>query len=254
MWQRVETEDGCVWQVSAWQDYDWLVHGMTDRSAGNLALHVGDDEAAVRERRQRLSQSLGVSGCAWVVGEQVHGARCCHVTNADAGAGEGEQRTALSGVDGLFTQDSRLMLAALFADCVPLVYVVPAHRIVGIVHAGWRGTAAGIAAAAVQSMEKALDVKPAEIEAAIGPCVNSCCYTVGRDTARRFSPKFWSEGDDGRVRLDLVSANRAQLLEAGVREEAVYAADICTVCDPSFFSYRRDGQAAGRMAAVVLQL
>ena len=225
---------------------------MTEAAWGNLALHVGDDVDAVLRRRERLSRALGAASCSWVLGEQIHGARCRKVDISDAGSGEAEQHSALAGLDGLFTQDRQLLLGALFADCVPLLYVVPNHRIVGIAHAGWRGTAATMASSVVRSMGETLGINPKEIEVGIGPSIGSCCYPVGTDTASHFSADVLSERD-GRVHLDLVLANTIQLLESGVRETAIYPAGVCTSCNRSFFSYRRDGSKAGRMAALVLR-
>jgi YfiH family protein len=112
---------------------------------------------------------------------------------------------------------------------------------VAAVHAGWRGTAARIAQAAVRAMRARFGTAPEDLEAAIGPAIGACCYEVGPEVAAEF-------GKQGRGHLDLPDINRRQLLESGVTAERIYASNLCTRCgDGDFHSFRRDREHAGRM-------
>jgi hypothetical protein len=112
---------------------------------------------------------------------------------------------------------------------------------VAAVHAGWRGTVAGIAQHAVEAMRAQFGSLAADLHAAIGPGIGPCCYQVGPEVAARF-------GLQGRARVDLAGANRRQLIDAGVTPERIYASNLCTMCRPDeFHSFRRDKEAAGRL-------
>jgi YfiH family protein len=111
---------------------------------------------------------------------------------------------------------------------------------VAAVHAGWRGTVARIVAAAVDAMRARFASDPRDLHAAIGPGIGQCCYEVGPEVAAHF-------GEQGRAHISLADANRAQLLEAGVTPERVYASNLCTMClAEDFHSFRRDAERAGR--------
>jgi polyphenol oxidase len=153
-----------------------------------------------------------------------------------------EGRSGLLGQgDALLENTPGAVVAVKTADCVPLLLVDPANRAVAAVHAGWRGTAAGIARRAVEAMRGRFGTEPADLHAALGPGIGVCCFEVGAEVAERF-------GRTGRVHLDLEAENRAQLLESGVTAERIYASKICTVCEAGeFHSFRRDRERAGRM-------
>jgi polyphenol oxidase len=133
------------------------------------------------------------------------------------------------------------VVAIKTADCIPILLVDERHRAVAAVHAGWRGTVARIAPAAVEAMARRFATGPRDLHAAIGPGIGKCCYEVGPEVAVQF-------GEQGRAHISLADANRAQLLEAGVTPERTYASNLCTMClGEEFHSFRRDGQAAGRL-------
>ena len=162
--------------------------------------------------------------------------------------------------DAQVSNDPDLALAVQVADCVPLLMADPVRGIAAAVHAGWRGTAAGIAAAAVEVMNREFGTDPADIVAAIGPSIGECCYQVGDELLDAFSSSqhstltasWFHRGDDGRLRLDLWAANRDQLLACGVGAAQVFTAGLCTQTHVSILdSYRVDGVRAGRMAALI---
>ncbi|HEV2444829.1 MAG TPA: polyphenol oxidase family protein, partial [Candidatus Sulfopaludibacter sp.] len=129
-------------------------------------------------------------------------------------------------------------------DCIPILLVDESRRAVAAVHAGWRGTAARIAARAVDAMRLRFGSRPEDLHAAIGPGIGPCCYEVGAEVAAQF-------GIEGRAHLDLPAINRAQLEEIGIRDSRIYVSSLCTMCREEFYSFRRDKQAAGRMHSFV---
>lgn len=208
----------------------------------NLGLHVGDDPAAVAENRRRLFAALGVDPTSLVSGEQVHGDRVAVATVPGR-----HERT-----DGLVTAVPGLTLAIFCADCVPVFIIDPLTPAVAAVHAGWRGTVAGIAGVAVKVMGEAFGSRPRDLVAAIGPSIGPCCYEVGAEVAERAAGRFGStvllgdppggaRGDSrARTRLDLWEANRLALLEAGLNPLSVHSSSHCTHCRPALFhSHRR---------------
>ena len=147
--------------------------------------------------------------------------------------------------DALLTRHPGLAVSIRTADCLPILIADPASRAVAAVHAGWRGTAAGIVRHAVDAMRAEFDTPLDQLIVVIGPGIGSCCYDVGEDVARQF-------GLDRAGKIDLAAANRHQLIAAGVRAERIDVLGLCTFCDPAkFHSYRRDKDAAGRMVSFI---
>lgn len=250
MWQP-GTENGVtLWQVQAWCDIEWLKHGFTTRDCGNLALHIGDDQQQVIVRRQKISRFFGVELSHWVSGNQVHQTKITSVTTDLRGSGATTQATALGETDGLITIEPGILLASFYADCVPLLFIVPKHKLIASAHAGWRGTAGNIAMKMIEKLQHDYLIKPSDVEVAIGPAIGSCCYQAGSQVANAFSADVITVNENG-VYLDLWQANRIQLLEMGVPDAQIFVAKKCTCCDPGFFSYRREGDKAGRMAALL---
>lgn len=225
---------------------------MVPYDALNLGLHVGDDPNAVLENRKRWFDHWGVPSTRVTVGEQVHGTNVIWVKETDGGRGSNELRTAIPAVDGLVTQ-STIGLMAFFADCVPLYFYYPDLQAVGIVHAGWKGTASKIGQRALECFEKA-GGRTENAWVAIGPSIGPCCYSVDERVAEQFrsnydNTPFLVPQEDGYYLLDLWEANRTLFLERGVRPENIDVAAICTVDNQEwFFSHRRDGARTGRMA------
>jgi len=146
------------------------------------------------------------------------------------------------------------LLAVETADCLPLLLVDPVRRLAAAAHAGWRGSAAGVATATVRSLVEH-GSEPRGLLAALGPRIGPCCYEVGPDVEKAFGEAgaaFFLPGKGSRKHLDVAAANRAQLLAAGLRVENIDILDFCTRCrEDLFFSYRRDGASAGRMISVI---
>jgi YfiH family protein len=142
--------------------------------------------------------------------------------------------------DALLENSGGAVVAVKTADCVPILLADERTRAVAAVHAGWRGTEAGIVSGAVRMMAERFGTRPGDVHAAIGPAIGACCYEVGAEVMERF-------GGQGRGRLDLAEENRRQLLECGVTGNRIYASNLCTMCrTEEFFSFRRDAD-TGRM-------
>ncbi len=202
-----------IYRVTELDALPWLVHGFGTRHAdipalfGNLA-------------------SL----------KQIHSAECVAALGRAGELGRG---------DALLENAPGSVVAVKTADCIPILLADERRRAVAAVHAGWRGTAAGIAGRAVEAMRARFGTQARDLHAAIGPGIGKCCYEVGPEVAAQF-------GEQGRAHLDLAAVNRRQLAGAGVPPEKIYMADLCTMCHAAeFHSFRRDKEAAGRLYSFV---
>ncbi|MBI3974841.1 MAG: peptidoglycan editing factor PgeF [Armatimonadetes bacterium] len=235
-----------------------VVHGFTTRLGGvsgppyatlNLGRGVGDAPALVAENRRRALAALGAESAAHVEASQVHGGEVAVVGRADRGR-------KVEGADGLVSAEPDVILAIHAADCVPILLWDPRRGAVGAVHAGWRGTAAGVAAAAVATMRQAFGTEPADLRVGIGPAIGPCHYEVDTPVAEAFAAwpcasSVLRPGRPGYWHLDLVEANRRMLEEAGVPDAQIWSSGSCTACHRHlFFSYRREGL-TGRMGALI---
>lgn len=230
----------------------------TERSGGaspkpyhslNLSLATEDDPGRVGANRRRVVEGLGIPPFA--TAEQVHGARIVRLGAKRAGAGFDDPSTRVPGADALATRSAGIPLAVLVADCLPIVMASPVEGTVAVIHAGWRGLAAGIVRRATALFED-----PGEVRAAIGPAIGPDHYEVGEDVALAVAAA--SEAGavtarrSGRIYLDLAGTARAVLRASGVRR--LDDAGVCTACESRrFFSHRRDGP-TGRQAAVAMRL
>lgn len=233
----------------------WVRHGISTRHGGvsegrcatlNTSFNVGDLEGRVEENLRRLAGAVGADRADLVAAHQVHG-RAVTVVDSDTPPGPR--------CDVLVTASIARTLMLRFADCTPILLADREKRVVAGVHAGWRGTAAGVAGAAVAGLIRTFKSDPRDVVAGIGPAIGPCCYVVGGDVEGAFADRPWAitRADDGSIRLDLWEANRRALVEAGVPVEQIEVSGICTSCQSDrFFSHRANGgQPAGRFAAVI---
>jgi YfiH family protein len=185
--------------------------------------------------RARLAEALAPHGRLLLL-KQVHG---CVVRQAPwEGRPEG---------DAALAERAGTILGIETADCLPVFVVDPRRRAVAAAHAGWRGTAAGVAKKAVQALVGG-GSRAEELVAALGPGIGPCCYEVGGELEASFAPQFFRPGPRGRPHLDVRAANRAQLEQAGLPPARIHSVDHCTRCRADLYhSYRRDGKDAGRM-------
>ena len=221
----------------------------SSREAGNMSLAYGDTSGALENRRGFLS-SLGLDYRNLVCARQAHGANIRYVTASDQGSGALAYENAIADTDGLVTDIPRLPLAIFTADCLSIFLYDPRKPAIGLIHAGWRGTKANIASCALGSMRAEFKTDPAGLLVGFGPCIRDCCYEVSADLRGDFASGVKEKR--GHFFLDLAGVNKKQLLEAGVKEENMIDAGICTCCETqSCFSFRREGRASGRMLSVM---
>ena len=222
----------------------------------NLSLSVGDDPGCVLENRHRLATAFGAAPGDFVFARQVHGAGVRVVTEADRGSGAFRLDDAVDDTDALVTTSPEVVLAILTADCVPIVLHDPVAGVLACVHAGWRGTVAGVAVATLAVMQ-GLGTRPSDVVAGIGPAVGADRYQVGPDVHQAVTRSFGPAAAQfihpdpsapGRWLLDLRSANRHALRLAGVPGARIYATDIPTGPVPGHFFSDRAARPCGRLA------
>jgi YfiH family protein len=246
-----------------------FAHGFSTRAGGvskppfeslNLGGKWGDDMEAVSENRRRLAAALGVGGQVYAA-RQVHGVKVARVR-----AGDDPAALARLEADAVYTSDPGVPLGVYVADCIPMLIADRRTGACAAVHAGWRGTVAGIAPAAVRTLVRELGSRPADLSIALGPAIGPCCFEVGTEVVAAFATALSDfpdaevvlpspRGVPGKWHVDLKGANRLMLVAAGVPEEAIDAGPECTFCDRErFFSYRRDREQTGQLMGVIALL
>ncbi|HTZ72502.1 MAG TPA: peptidoglycan editing factor PgeF [Candidatus Aquilonibacter sp.] len=276
---------------------DWLLHGFSTRPGGGsefphgtrsrpvaeTVLNLGFTDWDVRERvianRETFFRAIGAAKLRRTALRQIHSDIAC-----DAGSASAADEPPKA--DALFASDPGVLLIVQAADCVPILLADPKRRAIAAIHSGWRGTVQRIAQKTLGRMQMQFGTRPADVIAAIGPCIGQCCYEVGSDVAKEFHAQFanareWFDGPfdalasgendpnwlpwltmrppghpppTPTVRLDLVGANRAILIEAGVPAKNISASGFCTACRPDLlFSYRRERTTGRMMAAIAIR-
>ena len=220
-------------------DEPGLVHGFSTVAIGSVGLKHATDSAPVLAARRTFEGVLGLDGAELTTMGSVHGASVARVDTAGG---------SVDDVDALLTNRPGVALFATFADCYPIVLWDPRNKVAGLVHAGWRGTRAGVAGAAVSLMRR--EYGSDRILAGIGPGICGRCYEVGPEVAAQFDERFVREGVGDRFLLDLAAANRAQLAGEGV--EPIFDIGICTKEHYLFPSHRRhpDGTRFGAIVSI----
>lgn len=191
--------------------------------------HAPDPESVLANRR-RLAAAAGLAAEGLTVIGAVHGTRVARVD---------EPLALVEDVDGLITDRRGVALFAAYADCYPLVAYDPLRNVVGLAHAGWRGTAGGIAGSLVAALQREYGSQPADLWIGIGPGICGRCYEVGPEFTEHFAPEFLSPGTGDRLLLDLRAANRRQLESAGVDQARIGESELCTRESDELFSHRR---------------
>ncbi len=223
---------------------------------GNLSYGVATSPRTVSENRARLSASLGI-GTDWFEARQVHGSSVVDVdgtfpppgSSAEPGGFRSAPREGdLPEADALLTTRAGRPLAIFTADCVPLVLGALEPPTLAVVHAGWRGLLAGVVEAAATAVRR----KSGRLDFAVaGPAIGPCCYSVDDERAGAFASRFGSSAvREAAGTLDLHAAVFAALASTGASPVVVQSLGPCTACSERLFSFRRDGDRAGRQAVV----
>ena len=227
-------------------------------SSLNLSFDRGDDPARVLENFKRIGASMGVAIEDMVLSKQTHTTNVRVVTKEDKGKGVMQERN-YTDVDGMITNVPGICLVTSYADCVPLYFVDPVKKAIGLSHSGWRGTVGKIGKNTVQLMQENFGSKPEDLLAAVGPSVCMDCYEVSEDVADAFKEAFPGHADEilldkknGKYQLDLWGANEIVLTEAGVLKEKIAVTNICTCCNPDLlFSHRASHGKRGNLGAFI---
>jgi purine-nucleoside/S-methyl-5'-thioadenosine phosphorylase / adenosine deaminase len=246
-------------RVPQWQKHQGLLHGFMGRRGGksagpyaglNVSYRVGDDPKVVSQNVCDLKLAVGIHDGRIVTMKQMHGDNIVEVKDRSLKeAGE---------ADGMISGEKDIYLGVLTADCVPLLFVAPKRKLVAAVHAGWRGTMAGIAEKTVRLFASQYGVAPSDLEVALGPSIGVCCYEVKDDVAGPLMKK-WGRlttpsiaAKDGKSFINLRRLNRDILRAAGVPGSQLYQVGPCTRCAADeYFSYRREGSETGRQMSFI---
>ena len=266
-----------------------MVHGFSTRPGGaselngrrvlNLGFTEWDARERVAENRAKFYGAIGADRMQVITLRQIHSDVAHRVDESNAGA---FAESPFQG-DALFTREPGILLGVQTADCLPIFLVDTKLRAIGAIHSGWRGTVRRIAAKTLGRMQMEFGTRPEDVIAALGPGIGGCCYEVGSDVAREFQAQFplardWFDGPFDAIasgendpnwlpwltmrppghslpapnaNLDLIAANRAILVDAGVPALQISDSGFCTACRTDlFFSYRRE-RATGRMIAAI---
>lgn len=248
------------------RDTGLVLHGFSTRLGGvskgdyssmNLSFDRGDDPKAVRENFRRIGEAIGVRPEDMVMSRQTHTTNVRVITEEDRGKGIVRERD-YTDVDGLVTDVPGLCLVTSYADCVPLYFVDPVRKVIGLSHSGWRGTVGKIGEKTVRIMREQFGSDPADILACVGPSVCMDCYEVSEDVIDRvreaFEEKVWHKlfykKADGKYQLDLWKANEEIFREAGILPEHMAVTNVCTHCNSKIlYSHRTAGDKRGNLCA-----
>ncbi|MBS4540074.1 peptidoglycan editing factor PgeF [Clostridium sp. D2Q-11] len=223
----------------------------------NFGLNIGDLTDNIIENFTRISHVLDTSIDKMVLSNQIHETNIRIVKQEDMGKGLIKDRDYNS-VDGLVTNIKGIALVTFFADCVPLFFLDPKNKVIGLAHAGWRGTVDKIGGKMLDILIKNFGCELDDILVGIGPSIGPCCYTVNEDVVNRFNTNFTNlnnvikSTDEDSYHLDLWQANREVLKEKGIKGRNIIISKICTSCNNEIlYSYRKENGSTGRMAAII---
>lgn len=219
-------------------------------SRGRLNLSA-QNNTGFKENRKLFLEKLDINYEHLVCLQQVHGNKVYVASKKDKGKGSFSYDSAIAGYDAIITQEKVLPLAVFTADCLSVFLYDPLSKSAGIVHAGWRGTKENIVLEAVSTMKKVFSALPQNLICALGPALRFCCYEVGEEFKDCFPQDVVERA--GKLFLDNVGANYKQLINSGVLKKNIIDCKICTSCEnEDLFSYRKEGNSAGRMMSVVM--
>ncbi len=260
---HLEEKDGVITlKCRALEEIKGLRHGFSTRHGGVSQGYLASMSFSYQKEREEIVDENFRRFCAvnrlpfesLVLTHQTHTA---NVATVDEGFKNQGRHRKLRDTDGLVTRSPGMGLVCFTADCVPLLLADEKSGAVAAVHAGWRGTVHGIAAEAVRQMVEA-GARPENIIAAIGPSIGPCCFEVGAEVQTEFTDRFGkklpivSSGRKGHTLVDLWTANRLILQEAGLEENHIYTAKICTVCNnKDYYSHRYTNGMRGSLIAAI---
>ncbi|WP_316568444.1 peptidoglycan editing factor PgeF [Neobacillus sp. YIM B06451] len=249
------------------KDYPGLSAGFTTRAGGystgeyesmNTGFHVGDNQNLVRKNREAIARLAGFPLLDIVGAEQTHGTNIVKAGSSLKGRGASAYSDSVPDTDGFYTNEPGILLSLCFADCVPLYFFDPGSGMVGIAHAGWKGTVNGIGPKMIDAW-KSEGISPTTILAAIGPSICKNCYIVddrviafAEKRLEHVEKKPYNQISAGQYSLDLQAMNKLLLEEAGIPSRNISTTGLCSSCGGgSFFSHRREKGKTGRMLGFI---
>ncbi len=255
----IETNGLRYFQFDSFKDLD-VFHAVLTRHGGastgpyaslNTGGTVGDEPQAVVANHEKIYQTFGYDYYSRFDVWQVHG------TDILCADGPRSPETPHSKADGILTDREVVTLFMRFADCVPILLMDPVRRAIGIVHAGWQGTARQIARVAVEKMQVCYGSRPGDLLAGIGPSICQQCYEVGPEVVQAFqrsygdrAKAYFSHDDNGHTHLDLWTANHDTLRMAGV--DRIEVSGLCTACHlDDWYSHRAEHGRTGRFGVLL---
>ena len=263
------SSEGLVYYtIPVFEQSGMVEHGFSSRLGGvsegecrslNLSFKRKDNPENVRKNYIRFCRALQVQPGQMVFSDQVHKNRVMAVDETHRGMGFTRQ-SEIREADGLVTNRPGVALVTNYADCVPLFFLDPINKAIGLSHSGWRGTVAKIGAQTLSAMQRYFGTRPEDCLVGIGPSIGPCCFEVDRQVADEFIdvwPKNQNEiidsFENGKFTVDLWKANRIQLEEMGVPKSHITTSSLCTACNTDiFFSHRKEKGRTGSMAAILM--
>ncbi|MBL0060071.1 MAG: polyphenol oxidase family protein [bacterium] len=247
--QTVTKKQSALWTIPP--NWEGVSGGISDTSDGILAWGRAS-VADVASNRIKWTEKLGLVHLEAITLEQVHEARVVKVDRTLCGSGIIDPTTRIPSSDGMITNDPAVLLVTSHADCAPIYLYHPGAKAIGLVHAGWRSTLAGIASIAVGEMSREFSLKPEKIQVSVGPMITTSNYEVGDDVAEKFVSKFGPSiivKLGGKPHLDVFASIIIDLMRTGVATARFCPRPPDTYSDLRWSSFRRDGERAGGMLA-----
>jgi YfiH family protein len=233
------SDDKLRWlSFSSLQDFDCIEHGFIIKNKKEK-LPTPVKKNALKRFLKRISSKEK----HLIVLQQVHGNGCLSIKKRD------ELKKKYRG-DAILTDRKDIFLTVWVADCLPIFLIEPKKKVVGLIHAGWRGTLLGIGKEVIKKARNDFGCDPQNLTILLGPAIQKCCYEVSEEIAILFDEDCLVRMPGHRPKLDLAYANEKQFLSCGVKEKKIFGITDCTCCNQDMFhSFRRDGDKAGRMIA-----
>jgi YfiH family protein len=232
-------------------DYPGLICATSKRLSKNMSLLYADTRKLLSNRKIFLT-SLGIDYQHLVCAKQIHSCNVRYAKDEDKGKGALTYASALADTDALITDKRNIPLAVFTADCLSIFLYDPKTAAIGLAHAGWRSSRKKIIAKTIKLMQEEFNTQIENIHLGFGPAIRQCCYEVGADF-KDFSPAEFLIKRNGHFYLDLIGLNKKQALDLGVLEGNISDCGICTSCrNREFFSFRKEGNACGRMISVIM--
>lgn len=247
------------------ESYPILKHAFTTRFGGiskgiydsmNLNFASGDEKTNVIENYKIICKTLGIEFNNLVLSSQTHESEIKCVYGEDKGKGITKDRDYI-GIDGLITNVPNIPLVTLYADCVPIFFFDPVKKVIGLAHAGWKGTVKQIGVKMTDKFVKEYGSSKKDILVGIGPSIGKCCFEVESEVVEEFEnintnkENIVNKGN-GKYIIDLWTVNQEKMIQSGIRRENIIVTDVCTKCNKDIlFSHRGHNGKRGGMAAII---